>query len=116
MSRKRALPTLVAILLLLGGGSGRPAEPGAHQLRILIGRPGVEKAADLPHRNPASAAGAAKGKITLMTPYARTAAGQPLGAIDRTRVTNAIAVLVDTGLMPPGLTADKVAEFPLTPR
>jgi NitT/TauT family transport system substrate-binding protein len=75
-----------------------------------------EAAALLHQKNPASAAAAAKGEITLMTPYTKPAAGKPLGAIDRARVTTAIAVLVETGLIPPGLTADKVVEFSLTPQ
>ncbi|MEV6636223.1 ABC transporter substrate-binding protein [Actinoplanes sp. NPDC051470] len=75
-----------------------------------------EAAALLHQKNPASAAESAKGEIALMTPYTKPAAGQPLGSIDQARVTTAIGVLVETGLIPPGLTADKVVEFPLTPR
>lgn len=75
-----------------------------------------EAAALLHQKNPASAAEAAKGEITLMTPYTKPAGGKPLGSIDRARVTSAIAVLVETGLIPAGLTADKVVEFPLTPQ
>lgn len=75
-----------------------------------------DEAAELLHRyNPSVAVAAAKSEITLMTPYARTAAGTPLGTLDRSRVQRMIEVLTDGGLFPPGLTATRVADFTLTP-
>ncbi|WP_033340341.1 ABC transporter substrate-binding protein [Catenuloplanes japonicus] len=73
-------------------------------------------AAELLHqRNPASAAAAAEGEITLMAPLTTPANGAPLGTIDRDRVTRAIAVMVENGLFPAGLTVDQVVDFSLTP-
>jgi NitT/TauT family transport system substrate-binding protein len=73
-------------------------------------------AAELLHaRNPATTVAAAEGEITLMAPLTTPAGGAPLGAIDRDRVTRAIAVLVENDLFPAGLTADRVVDFSLTP-
>ncbi|MBM2614953.1 ABC transporter substrate-binding protein [Actinoplanes sp. LDG1-06] len=61
-------------------------------------------AAALLHKDyPAASAEAAEAEIKLMTPYT-----QPLGALDREKVTRAIKVLSDAGLFPAGLTADQV--------
>ncbi|GAB7037408.1 MULTISPECIES: ABC transporter substrate-binding protein [Catenuloplanes] len=73
-------------------------------------------AAELLHeRNPASTVAAAEGEITLMAPLTTPTGGGPLGSIDRDRLTRAIAMLTDAGLFAPGLTADEVVAFPLTP-
>ena len=63
---------------------------------------------------PAADKAAAVGEITLMTPYVNPGGGT-FGAVDRERVERAIAVLRDAGLIPPGLTADQVIDFDLTP-
>ncbi|WP_306213905.1 ABC transporter substrate-binding protein [Actinoplanes sp. RD1] len=75
-----------------------------------------DEAAELVHRrNPASAVEAAKGEVTLMAPYTTPPAGQPLGALDKQRVTRTIEVLVNGGLFPAGLRAEQVADFSLAP-
>lgn len=84
-------------------------------LEYTIAHP-AEAAALLHQRNPASAAAAAEAEITLMTPYTAAPAGQPLGSLDRDRVTRAIAVLTGASLFPAGLTADQVVDFNLTPK
>lgn len=73
-------------------------------------------AAELLHRrNPATTVAAAEGEITLMAPTVTPAGGAPIGTIDRARLTRAIALMVENGLFPAGLTADQVVDFSLTP-
>jgi NitT/TauT family transport system substrate-binding protein len=53
----------------------------------------------------------ATGEINAMKPYVAPAGGAPIGHMDQQRVARSIAVLQANGLMPAGLTPDKVADF-----
>ncbi|GAA1034691.1 ABC transporter substrate-binding protein [Virgisporangium ochraceum] len=57
---------------------------------------------------------AAVGEITAMTPYVRTPSGG-IGTLDEAKVGRAIATLQGAGLVPAGLTPDKVVAFDLAP-
>lgn len=59
----------------------------------------------------------AAGEIKLMTPYVGSAAaGVAVGALDEQRVARGIAILQGSGLIPSGLTPDKVVSFNLAPK
>jgi len=74
-------------------------------LRYTLDHP--DEAAGILNRTEQSAAiPAAIGEITTMKAYA-----EPLGKLDPQRVTAGITELTDAGLMPAGLTPDKVADF-----
>lgn len=64
---------------------------------------------------PRAAKVAAVGEITSMAPYVRTPSGG-VGVIDEAKANRAIATLQGAGVMPAGLTADKVVALALTPR
>ncbi|GGK77312.1 sulfonate ABC transporter substrate-binding protein [Mangrovihabitans endophyticus] len=74
-----------------------------------------EAAASLHAAEPTSSEDSAVAEIEAMKPYTAPASGAPLGSIDQTRVTHSIAVLQSAGLIPPGLTPDKVADFDIVP-
>jgi NitT/TauT family transport system substrate-binding protein len=54
---------------------------------------------------------AAVGEINAMKPYVTPANGAPIGHIDQARLERGITILQGAGLMPAGLTPDKVADF-----
>ena len=60
---------------------------------------------------PTSAIPAAIGEINAMKPYVTPANGAPIGHIDQARLERGITILQGAGLMPAGLTPDKVADF-----
>lgn len=85
-------------------------------LQYTIDHP--DEAAEILNKaQPATAVAAAKGEITLMTPYVTAgAAGAPLGTLDQQRVARAIATLQGVGLINPGLTPETIVDFNLTPK
>lgn len=78
-------------------------------LRYALEHP-EEAAQILKKAQPTADVTAAVGEITLMAP-----AVQPSGAIDKAKVAEAIATLEGNGLIPPGLTPEKVVDFALAP-
>ena len=70
-----------------------------------------EAAAILNKAQPTAAVPAAIGEITAMKPYVAPEGGAPIGHIDQSRVERGIAILQGAGLMPAGLTPDKVVDF-----
>jgi len=60
---------------------------------------------------PTAAVPAAVGEINAMKPYVSPPNGAPLGHLDQERVARSIAVLQSNGLMPAGLTPEKVVDF-----
>jgi NitT/TauT family transport system substrate-binding protein len=70
-----------------------------------------EAAAIMNKAEPTAAIPAAVGEINAMKPYVTPAGGGPIGRLDQQRVTDSIAELQGAGLMPAGLTPDKVADF-----
>jgi NitT/TauT family transport system substrate-binding protein len=70
-----------------------------------------EAAAILNKAEPSAKIPAAVGEINAMKPYTSPPNGAPLGFLDQQRVARSIAVLQGNGLMPAGLTPDKVADF-----
>jgi NitT/TauT family transport system substrate-binding protein len=71
-----------------------------------------DEAAQILHKaEPTAAIPAAVGEINAMKPYVTPPNGAPIGHIDETRVEKGIAVLQGAGLMPAGLTPDKVTDF-----
>lgn len=79
-------------------------------LRYTVDHP--EEAANILHTaEPTSAVPAAIGEITAMKPYVSPANGAPVGHFDQARVERGLAVLQGAGLMPAGLTPDKVVDF-----
>ncbi|MFI5891059.1 ABC transporter substrate-binding protein [Actinoplanes sp. NPDC051513] len=69
-----------------------------------------EAAAILNKAEPTAAIPAAVGEIQAMKPYS-----EPLGKLNQQRVVDGIAELTSAGLMPAGLTPDKVADFSFVP-
>jgi NitT/TauT family transport system substrate-binding protein len=74
-------------------------------LRYSLDHPD-EAAAILNKAEPTAAVPAAVAEIEAMKPYS-----EPLGKLDQQRVTAGITELTAAGLMPAGLTPDKVADF-----
>jgi NitT/TauT family transport system substrate-binding protein len=74
-----------------------------------------EAAAILNKAEPSAKIPAAVGEINAMKPYTSPPNGAPLGHLDQDRVARSIAVLQGNGLMPNGLTPDKVADFSFVP-
>jgi NitT/TauT family transport system substrate-binding protein len=75
-----------------------------------------EEAAEIMHKaEPTAAIPAAVGEINAMKPYVSPPNGAPLGHMDQDRVARSIAVLQSNGLMPAGLTPDKVVDFSFIP-
>jgi NitT/TauT family transport system substrate-binding protein len=69
-----------------------------------------EAAAILNKAEPTAAVPAAVGEINAMKPYVPAPAGGPLGSFDQARVTSGITELETAGLMPKGLTPDKIVD------
>jgi NitT/TauT family transport system substrate-binding protein len=70
------------------------------------------EAADILHTAvPTAVVPAAVGEITAMKPYVTPANGAPIGHFDPARVERGLAVLQGAGLIPAGLTPDKVVDF-----
>ncbi|GAA0552073.1 hypothetical protein GCM10010172_38110 [Paractinoplanes ferrugineus] len=74
-----------------------------------------EAAAILNKAEPTAAVPAAIGEINAMKPYVSSPNGAKLGHIDQERVARSIAVLQGNGLMPAGLTPDKIVDFSFIP-
>jgi NitT/TauT family transport system substrate-binding protein len=71
-----------------------------------------DEAAQILHQaEPTAAIPTAVGEINAMKPYVTPANGAPIGHMDQSRVERSIAVVQGAGLMPAGLTPDKVADF-----
>jgi NitT/TauT family transport system substrate-binding protein len=70
-----------------------------------------EAAQILNKAEPTSAIPAAVGEINAMKPYVTPANGAPIGHIDQARLEKGITILQGAGLIPAGLTPDKVADF-----
>jgi NitT/TauT family transport system substrate-binding protein len=71
-----------------------------------------DEAAQILHKaEPTAAVPAAVGEINAMKPYVTPANGAPIGHIDQARLERGITILQGAGLMPAGLTPDKVADF-----
>lgn len=75
----------------------------------------AEAAAILNKAEPTALVPGAIGEINAMKPYVAPAGGAPIGHMDEQRVARSIAVLQANGLMPAGLTPDKVADFSFIP-
>jgi NitT/TauT family transport system substrate-binding protein len=69
-----------------------------------------EAAAILNKAEPTSAVPAAVGEINAMKPYVAPVDGGPIGSFDKARVQSGIAELETAGLMPKGLTPDKIVD------
>jgi NitT/TauT family transport system substrate-binding protein len=83
-------------------------------LQYTIDHP--EEAADIMHKaEPTAAVPAAVGEINAMKPYVSPPNGAPLGHLDQERVARSIAILQGNGLIPAGLTPDKVVEYRFVP-
>jgi len=74
-----------------------------------------EAAAILNKAEPTAAVPAAVGEIEAMKPYVPPPAGGPVGQMSEQRVVRTIAMLQGAGLMPAGLTPDKVVDFSFFP-
>ncbi|MEE6260420.1 ABC transporter substrate-binding protein [Plantactinospora sonchi] len=84
-------------------------------LRYTIEHPD-EAAKIMKASNPAVNEQGAAAEIRLMAPYVTSAPGGVFGAIDEQRAARAITVLQGAGLVPPGLTPDKVIDFNIVPK
>ncbi|WP_030434135.1 ABC transporter substrate-binding protein [Actinoplanes subtropicus] len=79
-------------------------------LQYTIDHP--DEAAQIMNKDePTAAIPAAVGEINAMKPYVSPPNGAPLGHLDQERVARSIAVLQGNGLIPAGLTPDKVVDF-----
>jgi len=79
-------------------------------LQYTIDHP--DEAAQIMNKDePTAAIPAAVGEINAMKPYVSPPNGAPLGHMDQERVARSIAVLQGNGLIPAGLTPDKVVDF-----
>jgi len=74
-----------------------------------------EAAAILNKAEPTAAVPAAIGEIEAMKPYVPPPAGGPVGQMSEQRVARTIATLQGAGLMPTGMTPDKVVDFSFFP-
>jgi NitT/TauT family transport system substrate-binding protein len=74
-----------------------------------------EAASIMNKAEPTAAIPAAVGEINAMKPYVSPPNGAPLGHLDQERVARSIAVLQGNGLIPAGLTPDKVVDFSFIP-
>lgn len=84
-------------------------------LQYAIDHP--EEAAEIMKKNnPAVNVQSTIGEIKLMTPYVDPGPNNPIGMLDEERAARAIAILQGAGLIPTGLTPDKVIDFDLTPK
>lgn len=78
-------------------------------LRYTVDHPD-EAAAILNKAEPTAAVPAAVGEINAMKPYVPAPGGGPLGSFDEARVRSGITELEIAGLMPKGLTPDKIVD------
>jgi NitT/TauT family transport system substrate-binding protein len=83
-------------------------------LQYTVDHP-AEAAAILNKAEPTAAVPAAVGEIEAMKPYVPPPAGGPIGQMSQERVARTIASLQGAGLMPAGLTPDKVVDFSFIP-
>jgi NitT/TauT family transport system substrate-binding protein len=83
-------------------------------LQYAVDHP-AEAAAILNKAEPTAAVPAAVGEIEAMKPYVPPPAGGPIGQMSQERVARTIASLQGAGLMPAGLTPDKVVDFSFIP-
>jgi len=83
-------------------------------LRYTIEHPD-EAAAIMNEAEPTAAIPAAVGEIEAMKQYVPPPGGAPIGHLDEQRVARGIAELQNAGLLPAGLTPDKVADFSFVP-
>jgi NitT/TauT family transport system substrate-binding protein len=83
-------------------------------LQYTVDHP-AEAAAILNKAEPTAAVPAAVGEIEAMKPYVPPPAGGPIGQMSQERVAKTIASLQGAGLMPAGLTPDKVVDFSFVP-
>jgi NitT/TauT family transport system substrate-binding protein len=79
-------------------------------LQYTVDNP-TEAATIMHQAQPTALIPAAVGEITAEKPYVAPANGAPIGHFDQARVERGIAVLQGAGLMPAGLTPDKVVDF-----
>jgi NitT/TauT family transport system substrate-binding protein len=79
-------------------------------LQYTVDHP-AEAAAILNKAEPTAAVPAAVGEIEAMKPYVPPPGGGPIGQMSQERVVRTIASLQGAGLMPAGLTPDKVVDF-----
>jgi NitT/TauT family transport system substrate-binding protein len=56
------------------------------------------------------------GEIEAMKPYVKPAGGAPIGSMDEQRVARTIALMQASGLIPQGLTPDKVVDLSFVPK
>ncbi|MFG1603410.1 ABC transporter substrate-binding protein [Actinoplanes sp. NPDC049265] len=75
-----------------------------------------EAAQILNKAEPTAAIPAAMGEINAMKPYVTPPNAGATGLMDEQRVTRSIAAVQAAGLMPAGLTPDKVADFSFIPK
>jgi NitT/TauT family transport system substrate-binding protein len=83
-------------------------------LQYTLANP-AEAAAILNKAEPTALVAGAVGEINAMKPYVAPAGGAPIGHMDEQRVARSIAVLQGNGLMPAGLTPDKIVDFTFIP-
>jgi NitT/TauT family transport system substrate-binding protein len=96
--------------------AGRFRDAALKGLEYTIQHPD-EAAQILKQNQPTADVNAAKGEITLMTPYVTPSGSKaPIGSISEARVARAIAILQGGGLIPAGLTPDQVVDFNLVPK
>ncbi|MFY1690336.1 ABC transporter substrate-binding protein [Plantactinospora sp. WMMB782] len=76
-----------------------------------------EEAAQILNRaEPSYAVPSGVGEIKAMTPYVAPVGGAPVGFMDEQRVMRTIAVMQGAGLIPGGLTPEKVVDFGFVPK
>lgn len=84
-------------------------------LRYAIEHP--EEAAQILNKvKPTYAVASGVGEIKAMSPYVPPAGGAPIGFMDEQRVARTIALMQGSGLIPPGLTPEKVVDFNFVPK
>jgi NitT/TauT family transport system substrate-binding protein len=64
---------------------------------------------------PAIKEAAAKGEITLMSPYVPAAGGAPVGSLEQGKVAKALAILQGAGVLKDPLTPESVVAFDMAP-
>ncbi|GAA3754456.1 ABC transporter substrate-binding protein [Plantactinospora mayteni] len=84
-------------------------------LQYTIDHP--EEAAQILNKaEPSYAVPSGVGEIKAMTPYVAPVGGAPIGFMDEQRVMRTIAVMQGAGLIPAGLTPEKVVDFGFVPK
>ncbi|MBF9128300.1 ABC transporter substrate-binding protein [Plantactinospora sp. S1510] len=84
-------------------------------LRYTVDHP-EEAAAILNKVKPTYAVASGVGEIKAMSPYVAPAGGAPIGFMDERRVARTIEIMQSSGLIPAGLTPQKVVDFSLVPK